>query len=363
LAIGICAMNPAGQQQRTQQLLLPPIAVAAGAIATGCWLLGVTQVLPWILMAGLIIWAGYRFPLEAGKVGRRVAFHGFGCLICLSLVWFATRIVYKNGPPTWVSDANDLAMLGQAPPWRLGGGGPPLLWLPLTILSYVALANLGNALAWSRRARLREQQVLAAESALARARLDALRMQLNPHFLFNALNGIATLIHSDPSAADEMLGNLSDMLRASLDTTNELKISLERELELLDHYLAIEHRRYGTRLRVERDFDADSLLGLVPTLLLQPLAENAVKHGIEHNSGHGWIRLQGYCSTNQLHLVVIDSGAAHGAVCPTAGGRGIGLTNTRARLEQIYGKSYTLSTGYEGQGFTVRLSIPYQINE
>jgi LytS/YehU family sensor histidine kinase len=196
---------------------------------------------------------------------------------------------------------------------------------------------------------------------LAQAQLAALQMQLQPHFLFNALNGIAALMHSDLHAADRMLGDLSELLRMTLEAAEEPEVPLRRELAYLDRYLAIEQARYGHRLTVERAVDSDVLDAVVPTLILQPLVENAIKYAVEPVRAPGIVRVCAQRAGEALQLTIADSGSPRAADRP-APGHGIGLSNTRARLAQLYPKAHALTVepGVPS-GSLVRVTMPYRV--
>jgi signal transduction histidine kinase len=222
---------------------------------------------------------------------------------------------------------------------------------------YWVVVSIVHALTYYRRSQERERKALELEARLADAKLQALRMQLHPHFLFNTLNAISTLVHRDPRAADEMIGNLSELLRATLDTS-EAKIPLRQELGFLDRYLEIQQVRFGERLRIEKEIDAAALEAQVPTLILQPLVENAVRHGIEPQTEPGLVRIVARREGDLLRLTIQNSGLPAKPGPKTR--EGIGLPNTQARLREMYGDlgRMTLTSGSEG-GFTVDLEIPY----
>jgi LytS/YehU family sensor histidine kinase len=196
------------------------------------------------------------------------------------------------------------------------------------------------------------------EKRLAEAKLQALQMQLNPHFLFNTLHSISALMHRDVEAADRMIVLLSDLLRRALDGTKEHEVPLAQELDLLDRYLEIERTRFGDRLSVEVDIAPETLTARVPNLILQPLVENAIKHGIERVAGPRKIQLQAQRRAGRLILAVSDDGA--GLATGGAVREGIGLSNTRARLQELYGQDQQLAlTARAGGGLTVTLELPF----
>ena len=239
--------------------------------------------------------------------------------------------------------------------------GSPGMRVAPDVLIYLMAMSACVAFAHFRKSQERERHAIELEASLARAKLQALRMQINPHFLFNTLNAISTLVHTSPQTADEMITDLSELFRASLESSGEHEISLARELELLQRYLAIEQRRFGQRLKVEQIIDPDILQARVPTLILQPLVENAIRHGIERKVDVGIIVIQAAREGSHLKLSVSDNGKNpfHAAVM-TGNRQGIGLANTRARLQQLYRdqQSFTVGNGELG-GWTVQITLPF----
>ena len=235
--------------------------------------------------------------------------------------------------------------------------GSAIMRINFSAAVYVIIACVAHAAASSRRAKERETQALALAAGLTRAKLDALRLQLQPHFLFNTLNALSALVHRDPRAADELIADLSELLRLSLESSAN-EVPLRRELEILDRYLAIEQTRLGDRLRVTREIDPAVLEVLVPTFILQPLAENAVRHGIEPRCEPGHVTITARAVGDLLELTVADDGVG---LRPAAAGarRGIGLTNAEERLRTLHGDRARLELrSPETGGVAVVLTLP-----
>ena len=196
---------------------------------------------------------------------------------------------------------------------------------------YWAIMGVAHAFVFYERARERERHAVMLETGLTKAQLQTLQMQLNPHFLFNTLNSIASLIHENPRAADKMIGSLSDFLRLTLKTSGRSEVTLREELEYLDHYFTIEQIRFGDRLRVEKQIDPAVLNLLVPVLILQPLVENAIKHGVEKQLSPVLVRITAKFASDFLQLQVADNGRGLKDVANAKLAEGVGLSNTRAR--------------------------------
>jgi two-component system, LytTR family, sensor kinase len=235
---------------------------------------------------------------------------------------------------------------------------------PFDLLVYCTLVGIGMGGSLYRRAQERERRATQLESQLTKAQLDVLRNQLQPHFLFNTLNTISSLVHSDVEAADRVVSRLGDMLRLSLQHDGRHEVTLREELDFLGHYVEIQRSRFRDRLSVSVVVPPALLDGQVPTFILQPLVENAIRHGIEPRTAPGQVEVRASRDGEQLVLEVADNGP--GLVDPPPGGsgngRGIGLTNTRARLLQLYGdrQAITLANRPEG-GVMVRLEIPWRV--
>jgi two-component system, LytTR family, sensor kinase len=209
---------------------------------------------------------------------------------------------------------------------------------------------------WQRLAREREQ-VLRAESEAKTARLSALRYQLDPHFLFNTLNAISTLVLAgNTTGATRMLAQLGELLRTTFDNDVALEIPLANEIAIARQYLAIEQTRLGPRLTLDIDIAPDTVDALVPTLLLQPLIENAVRHGVAPLIAGGTVAVRTSRHDQQLQIRITNSGRAGAART-----RGVGLTNTAERLATLYGPDHRFALGWpESGGCDVTLELPYR---
>lgn len=233
--------------------------------------------------------------------------------------------------------------------------------VPHSLLVYWAIVSVQHVAAYQERARERERRAVELEQRLTAARLQALQMQLNPHFLFNTLNAISSLMHQDVDAADRMLVRLSELLRRALDTRDRQEVPLREELDFLERYLEIEQARFRERLTVKRNIDEALLDAHVPNLVLQPLVENAIKHGIEKQRRPGVITLGVHREEDQVVLTVRDNGPglAAAAARPNPQGHGIGVGNTRRRLEQLYGRNQELlMRDADGGGTEVVVRLP-----
>ncbi len=200
--------------------------------------------------------------------------------------------------------------------------------------------------------------------ALAQAQLRSLRLQLNPHFLFNTMNGIVALISSDARSAERMLTGLSDFLRLSLHNAGEQEVPLEREIQLLERYVMIQQLRFQDRLEISIAVDPAANRALVPNLLLQPLAENSIRHGLGPRACGGRLEINAERVGDSVRLAVIDDGVGCGLTGPNQLPQGIGLSNIREQLERLYGDLHTFEViTAPNAGFAIRISIPYHTGE
>ena len=226
-------------------------------------------------------------------------------------------------------------------------------------LAFVALIGLAHAGVFHRRYREREQQAALLEARLNQARLRALQAQLQPHFLFNTLNGIATLLRRDPATAGDMLHSLSELLRIALSSSDRQEIPLREELDFLGRYLAIQRMRFGDRLQVSEEIEASAMDCLVPALLLQPLVENAICHGLEPSGQPGKLRIAAARDGEWLRLTVEDDGVGLTAGGQNHEGSGVGLANVRERLATLHGGAYEFSIAERPEGgVVVKIRLP-----
>lgn len=204
-----------------------------------------------------------------------------------------------------------------------------------------------------------EHRLVEQEKLLMAARIQALSSQINPHFLFNALNSISSLVRSQPEAARELIAKLSNLLRERLQSRDQF-VTLREELETIDQYLAIEAVRFGSQLRVEKHVEPEALDAIVPSMILQPLVENSIKHGLTKKIGGGTVSLRAHRQNGRSIIEVADDGLGMTAgELDRALTAGIGLSNVSERLKVTYGDHYALRlTSEEGRGTCARLEIP-----
>lgn len=229
----------------------------------------------------------------------------------------------------------------------------------LNLWFYWVILAVAHAFDYYQRFHERELRASELEGRLAQARLQALQSQMNPHFLFNTLHTISALMHKDVDAADRMVMKLSELLRLALDNTETHEVPLSQELDFLKRYLEIEQTRFRERLNVEMNIAPDTLQARVPNLVLQPLVENAIRHGVERHARPGRIVLRAHRHQGQLALEVQDNGAGLPDGKPLR--EGIGLSNTRTRLQQLYGaeQSFELKN-VESGGLLARVILPFR---
>ncbi len=231
----------------------------------------------------------------------------------------------------------------------------------LESIAFWCLLGVVHAIEFYRRYREREVTAARLQAQLSAAQLEALSAQLQPHFLFNTLHSISTLMHRDVEAADTMLSRLSDLLRRTTQHGQHQQVALSEELQVLGLYVAIMQARFQDRLVVDTHVSPEASQALVPHFVLQPLVENALQHGIAHRAGAGRIEIRAERVDHVLRIAVTDDGVGMSGSDGALPREGIGLSNTRRRLEQLYGAAQwlELQTGPDG-GLRVSLVIPYR---
>ena len=294
-----------------------------------------------VILAALPIAASTR---KAAAVAC-MALGGYGALIAF---FYATGRLETVLNPVAASEAARISPLDE---------GAKLLLLAVAgaIATYATNWQERLATSFSRATEEREQ----LEARLARAQLQSLRLQLHPHFLFNTLNTINALIGTDRRAAERVISGLSELLRMSLSSASEQEVTLARELELLAHYIEIQQIRFQDRLTVRFQIDPEARSALVPNLMLQPLVENAIRHGIAPRAAPGHVVVTARRKGDRLELSVVDDGV--GETAGTEHRDGVGLGNTRARLLSLYGTDHRFEAGTPSTGgFLVTVEIPYR---
>jgi two-component system, LytTR family, sensor kinase len=314
--------------------------------------------LSWAMLVPLIVRSAQRVPVPRTPecpVRRLRRLIGYHLLVGLAFTLVQTLIsaTMRFGLRTAVD--------GQADWWRIVivNLSSTFDWGLCVYLAVVAVMYARQSQAEVARREVRESQL---EARLAEAQLQALQRQLQPHFLFNTLHAIHTLVRSDPRAAEHMIERLGELLRVSLANAGQHLVPLETELAHLEKYLAIEKVHFGTRL----SFDLDVPLGLrdvvVPYLILQPLVENSVRHGIAPVARPGRIRVRARRSADNVEITVADNGRGLSSADLAHVNEGVGIANTRARLDRLYKDRYRLEFfDTEGGGLTVKLVLPYVV--
>jgi sensor histidine kinase YesM len=298
----------------------------------------------WAVLTPFVLWLGARFLIRKANYWYTIPLQ-IVCAVAFAIVH--TQIFMRLLP-----------MIGYRTVPRMA---ETLLRARLhtDLLTYWMLIGLSHAIDYYRKYRDRELKATQLEARLAEAQLQALKMQLQPHFLFNTLHAISALVHKDAEAADRMITRLAEFLRITLDSVGVQEVPLKTELESLDKYLDIEQVRFGSRLSVERSIAPETLDLLVPNLILQPLVENAVRHGIAPRAAGGRIEIRARREAGRLLIEIADDGPGRSDGLLR---EGVGLTNTRARLRQLYADAQSLH--FESSpGFRVALSLPAHLAE
>jgi signal transduction histidine kinase len=307
----------------------------------------------WAAGTGIVLWLANRFPVEGTRWRRTVPLHLLFATLFAIIVSGSFQLIYHflfvNGPGK------------PYEPWTT------LQWIIYNSSEnyglYCLLVLLNQVFRYYRRFREGELRASRLQTQLTRAQLEALKMQLHPHFLFNTLNSISALLHRDPDTADKMIARLGDFLRLTLENSGAQEVSLRKELEFLTCYLEIERVRFQDRLTTSVDVEPDALDAPVPNLILQPIVENALRHGVAQSSAPGRVEISAKRENGSLRISVRDNGPGLKAITkPTDGFKeGLGLSTTRTRLEQLYGASHRFElSNASGGGLLVTLVIPVE---
>jgi len=300
----------------------------------------------WGVLTPLALWLAQRLPIDSKSWKRTVPLH-IAASVLLSVV--------------------QLSLEASVEWFRAGGQWPfaSLLRHYLTqhtqigLFTYWLLVGAAHIYRIYDQNRMRQLHAAQLEARLAEAQLEVLRGQLQPHFLFNTLQAAVTLVHDDPDGAEDVLLRLGELLRASLENLHVQEIPLRREMELLEHYASIQQRRFGERLRFDLQIDSRARDCAVPTLVLQPLAENAVRHGVGKHKEADVVTVEAFLNQDTLCLSISNLTSVLDEAPERLFSKGVGLSNTRRRLEQLYGRRQKLDISrLKPRGVCVRLSIP-----
>jgi signal transduction histidine kinase len=316
--------------------------------------LNVTYWYAWAVLAPGILWLARRHRFERHTWMRAAAAHAVGVLAftCLhAVLTVSCRLpissLFGGREMSWWSAFQELFFLNFD--WEM--------------MTYWALVGLSHALDFYRESQHERVASAQLQARLAEARLQTLQSQLHPHFLFNTLHTISALMHRDTVAADDMLARLSDLLRLSLERTGTQQVTLKEELDFLLKYLEIERTRFGDRLVVRVDIEPETLDAAVPNLLLQPLVENAIRHGIARKVGGGLLEIRAAREDEGLCLLVRDTGPGLSAAKLSALNTGVGLTNTRSRLEELFPRRHRFEFHEPADGgLAVKILIPFVVH-
>lgn len=303
----------------------------------------------WAALVPLILWLRDHIPLSRGAWLGGVAFHFATSFIIMAVYFLGRMLAYVLVQKVPVGEFWDLALQNFY--------GRNIIDMAF----YWAVLAFGYSFEIYQKYKREELKAAQLETRLVETELQALRQQMHPHFLFNTMNTIAVLVREGKNdEAVTLLAQLSALLRMSLENTGVAEVTLRQEMQFLERYLEIQRARFSDRLRVELEISPDALDARIPNLLLQPLVENAIIHGIAPKNTPGTVQIRGRVAEGRLHLEVADDGPGFQ---PVNGRRreGIGLSNTRERLNKIYGTSQQLVLKSDpGHGVTVQIVMPYR---
>lgn len=298
----------------------------------------------WAMLTPLVLWLGRRYRLERVNWRRILSIH-LPASVMLALLHMILLAVLRLAAPL----PHDPPMTFQDVLFSSAN------YFHINLMTYWAIVGIANAFDFYRRWQAQALQGAELQRQLAQARLQALQMQLQPHFLFNALHNIAALVEDEPKLVRRMIVRLGDFLRLTLRENATEVVTLARELEFVSAYLSIEELRFQDRLQVHYSLAPETLAAHVPYLILQPLVENAIRHGLAPRASCGRLELRAERRDGRLRIEVRDDGGRL-----TSGNEGLGLANTRARLTQLYGAMAQLTLTVDEIGATVAaIEIPF----
>lgn len=317
--------------------------------------LGIVDWYLWAVISILIFKLSRRLPFDRARWPRSLAVHTVAAVVLSAVQIFFYNAAFRPLDGYFMQTWPPLGIEGW---WEMFW-----LWVQVKfhigLMTYAIVAIVSYAVSFYQRYRQEELQASELRAQLAGAQLEVLKSQLHPHFLFNALHAISSLMQEDIEAADNMIGRLGDLLRRSLRRASDQEVTLREELEFAERYLEIERVRFSDRMQVKLDVDPEVMDVSVPNLILHPLVENAVRHGISGTVDGGTVRVAASRVGDALELVVSDNGVGQNGSDRSAQGGGIGLANTRERLRRLYGDrhQFTIQNG-SGAGFTVTIRMP-----
>jgi two-component system LytT family sensor kinase len=304
----------------------------------------------WALLTPAVVWLAQHFRFERPVLARALLVHLPGAaLLSVGHVAVITAVQW------WLA-----LSAGGTFDWGPGFTQAALTYLPWELVTYAAIAALGHAVLYYRETRDRAARATQIEAQLIEARMATLQQQLQPHFLFNALHAISSLMHGDIAAADRTLMRLGDLLRMTLEHAGRPEVTLQTELDFLSKYLEIEQTRFGDRLIVRFDIDPETLDALLPSLLLQPLVENAIKHGVSRKSGPGHVDITTRREHDKLWIEIRDDGAGLSESALSALQKGVGVSTTRARLQHRFGADFRFEFHRQEPGVAVVVAVPWR---
>jgi signal transduction histidine kinase len=304
----------------------------------------------WALFTPAIVWLSQHFRFERQGLVRAVAVH-----LPSVAVFSLGHIAAMGGVQWWLATAN-----GQEFAYWSEVQRAALQYFDWEMMTYWAIVGLSHAVLYYRESRDRAVRASRLETRLVEAQLKALQQQLHPHFLFNTLHAISALMHRDVEAADRTLMRLSDLLRLTLENIGRQEITLQAELDFLAKYLQIEQTRFADRLIVKFDVSPETLDVRVPNLVLQPLVENAIKHGVARKAGPGHIHISAKRDGDKLLMEVRDDGVGLSEDALTALQKGIGVSTTRARLQHLFGADFRFEFHRQAAGLSVLVAVPWR---